>query len=286
MKDLLKLIACWMAFGASLVASGIVGTILHLRFAAPATNASALEQILTQWAAGFVIVVGLYPLARGLAAPVAVRALALGGFYFAALGVNGVIEAKYFTHMLDHGIAAAEVFYVVGAILLGGTLGWMFGQGGQSMGLSRHGWSGWAGRGIAAWLGWPVTYLLFGMCVAPFVVPYYNAGVAGLQIPRMGIILELQLLRSVIFLAASLPFIALWRRSRLSLWLALGLAHAAVVGLYGLVSATFLPPVLRVAHGLEITADSFAYAGLLVLLFAARRESESVSLGAQQLAAH
>jgi hypothetical protein len=47
------------------------------------------------------------------------------------------------------------------------------------------------------------------------------------------------------------------------------MAHAFTVGFYGLVGATFLPMVLRVAHSAEIAGDSFAYAGLLVLLFAA-----------------
>jgi hypothetical protein len=136
-----------------------------------------------------------------------------------------------------------------------------------------------------AWLGWPVTYFVFGACVVPFVLPYYTSGALGLQLPPVGTVFEVQLLRSVIFLAASLPFIALWKGSRLGLWLALGSAHAVVVGLYGIISATFLPMIMRVAHGLEITADSFAYAGLLVLLFAARKESASVPAGAQ-LAAH
>lgn len=284
MKDLLKLIVCWVAFGVAMVGSGVVGGALHVRFAVPDTNTPASVLFLTQLVAGAVLVAGLYPLARGLAASTAVRVLMLGSFYFAALGVNGVIETKYFTHMLDHGIAGAEVFYVVGAILLGGSLGLQFGSKGESMGLARHDWTGWAGRGIAAWLSWPAVYLFFGMCVAPIVVPYYNAGVLGLQIPPMGTIFALQLVRSVIFLAASLPFIALWRGSRLGLWLSLGLAHTAVVGLYGLVAANFLPTVLRMAHGLEITADSFAYAGLLVLLFAPR---VSTSVPARiQVAAH
>ena len=101
------------------------------------------------------------------------------------------------------------------------------------------------------------------------MVPYYNAGIAGLRIPALSTILVVQLVRSVIFLAASLPFIALWKGSRRGLWLALGMAHAFTVGFYGLVGATFLPMVLRVAHSVEIAGDSFAYAGLLVLLFAA-----------------
>jgi hypothetical protein len=126
----------------------------------------------------------------------------------------------------------------------------------------------WLTRSAAAWLAWPLIYLIFGMCIAPIVTPYYAAGVAGLRIPAMSVVVETQLIRSVFFLASSLPFVALWNGSRRSLWLTLGLAHAVVVGYYGLASATFLPWILRIVHSAEITADSFAYAGLLVLLFA------------------
>jgi hypothetical protein len=80
-------------------------------------------------------------------------------------------------------------------------------------------------------------------------------------------IIELQMIRSVVFLACSLPLIALWKGTRRHLWIALGLAHAVVVGLYGLTSTTFLPRILRVTHGVEILADSFVYTGVLVSLF-------------------
>ena len=285
MKDLLKLVVCWVASVAALAGSGVVGAALHLHFAVPETNTPASSLFLIQLAANVVLVAGLYPLARGLAASAPARALMMGSFYFAVLGINGVIEAKYFTHLFDHGVAGAEVFYVLGAILIGGALGLQFGTKGSPTELARHNWTGWVGRGIAAWLIWPAVYLFFGMCVAPIVVPYYNAGVVGLQIPPMGTIFAVQLVRSLIFLAASVPFIVRWRGSRVSLWLALGLAHATVVGLYGLVAANFLPGVLRVAHAVEITSDGFAYAGLLVVLFGSPRTIARVAIQ-ERAAAH
>ena len=221
-----------------------------------------------QLVAGLVLVVGLVPLARGLGASAPLRAGAVGSFILLALGVNGMIEAKMFTHFLDSGIASASVLYVALAALLGAAFGWSFGAPPPAAGLPHRTWLAWIPRVAAAWLAWPVIYFFFGMCVSPIVVPYYNAGIAGLRIPALSTILVVQLVRSVIFLAASLPFIALWKGSRRGLWLALGLAHAFTVGLYGLVGATFLPMVLRVTHSVEIAGDSFAYAGLLVLLFA------------------
>jgi hypothetical protein len=90
-----------------------------------------------------------------------------------------------------------------------------------------------------------------------------------LRIPTLGAVVTTQLIRSLPFLITSLFFVALWKGSRRGLWLALGLAHAFTIGLYGIVGATFLPVVLRITHSIEMTCDAFAYTGLLVLLFTA-----------------
>jgi hypothetical protein len=203
------------------------------------------------------------------AASPAVRSIALGEFLYVALGINTVIEGKFFTHFFDGKLPAVTINFLLQGILVGAALGLLFGKPSLSASLPHHSPVAWAGRGLAAWLSWPLVYLIFGMCVAPIVLPYYNAGIVGLKLPHLDTVLEVQLLRSVIFLVASLPFIALWKGSRRSLWFALGLTHAVVVGIYGMVGATFFPIAMRVAHSLEMTCDGFAYAGLLVLLFAA-----------------
>ncbi|MGA2569574.1 MAG: hypothetical protein ABSF23_03575 [Terracidiphilus sp.] len=269
MKDLLKLIGCWLAFLAAMFLSGVVTTILHFHPAVLPSGVSVQALFLTQLAAGVVLVAGLWPLARSLAAPPALRTAAFVAFLFFAFGVNGMIEAKKFTSFLDAGIGSAAVFYVCVAAFVGTAVGLLFGSAGQPSGLPRRNWVAWTWRVAAAWLGWPVIYFVFGMCVGPIVVPYYNAGVAGLRIPSMSVVIAIQLIRSPIFLLFTLPFVALWKGSRRGLWLALGIAHAFTIGLYGLVGAIFLPMVLRVAHTVEMTCDAFAYAGLLVLLFAA-----------------
>jgi hypothetical protein len=122
-------------------------------------------------------------------------------------------------------------------------------------------------------LAFPLVYFVFGMMIAPIVVPHYNAGIAGLRIPPIDVVFRTQLLRSLLFLLSALPIIRLWRRSRAQLILALGLAFTATVGLYGLLQASWLPMVLRITHSLEITADSFAYAAVLTLLFVRKQQS-------------
>ncbi len=269
MRTILRIAICWVAFVAALLLTGVVGGILHLPAVPMPGNASAQTLLLMQLVAGLVLVVGIFPLASGLAASAPLRAVAVGSFILLALGANGMIEAKVFTHFLDNGIASASVFYGLLAVLLGVAFGWSFGSPSPAVGLPHRSWLAWVPRVAAVWVAWPFIYFFFGACVSPIVVPYYNAGIAGLRIPALSTILTVQLVRSVIFLAASLPFIALWKGSRRGLWLTLGLAHAFTVGFYGLVGATFLPMILRITHSVEIAGDSFAYAGLLVLLFAA-----------------
>jgi hypothetical protein len=285
-KDLLKLLGCWAAFAASLVCSGILIGALHLHTNHPTNMDTGPMHIFTVFAAGGLLVLGLWPLARGLAGPSAARVTVVGVFLLLALGVNTILDGLIYTTMFDGAVFGSMLMYGSQALLVGCALGLCFGKGGRPDGFPTRSWIAWTGRGLIAWLAWPVIYLFFGMCIAPIAVPYYqNGSILWLHIPPMGTIVSIQLVRSVIFLGASLPLTALWRGSRLRLWLALGLAHAVSVGIYGLAAATFLPGVLRITHSVEISCDSFAYAGLLVLLFSAPAAAKAAAAVAHHDAA-
>jgi hypothetical protein len=85
---------------------------------------------------------------------------------------------------------------------------------------------------------------------------------------------QAQLLRSPLFLLSTLPAVLLWTGSRRRLFISVGIAHALLVGIFGLIQAYWFPTVLRVAHSIEITADSFAYAAVLLLLFTHKNRAE------------
>jgi len=212
-----------------------------------------------------VLVVGVVPIASGLGGRFATRWLALGLMLYVATGVNTVIELIIFG--TQGGQRYLLVFYFLCFVATAAALAWQYDLQQSAPSLPRLGTGQWLWRVAVAWLSFPVIYFLFGLCVAPFVIPIYQAGVAGLHIPPLDVIMRTQLLRSFLFLASSLPVILLWTGSRRHLILALGWAHTAMVGLYGLSQASFMPPVLRVLHSLEIAADSFVYAFILVWLF-------------------
>ncbi len=58
----------------------------------------------------------------------------------------------------------------------------------------------WAWRFGAAWLSFPLIYLIFGSLVGPIVVPYYQS-LDFLTLPPMGLIIQVQLIRSLFILA-------------------------------------------------------------------------------------
>lgn len=276
MKSFLKLLAGWVAVGGSFFVGGTLAHLLHLRMNVPEDHSALAVRILAFTGGSALLVLGMWPLARGLAAPMRARAAVLSIFLFLALGANTIFDGAIYTAAFDGALASSLLMYLVLALLLGLVLGGGFGGSDHATGLARHSVLALGGRAVFAFLAWPLIYFFFGACIAPIVMPYYeNGAVPGLHIPPLQGILAVQFVRSLLFLASSLPLIVLWKGTRRSLWFALGLAHSVAVGLFGLAMANFLPAVLRITHSGEIVCDSFAYAGLLVLLFAApgaRRE--------------
>lgn len=272
----------------------VVGTILAGMFAAAVhisiphltppgiSEAEALRGFLI---ASALMGLALTPLAYGIRGGRIARWLALAFLPFICLAVNAVIEILIFTTMLSRPSAPSFVAsFILPTLLFGAGLAFLaksepgapsFSQQAKAL-FSTHSAGAWAWRLLLAILAFPLIYFTFGAMVAPLVVPAYRAGIAGLVLPPLSTIMPIQLVRSTFFLLASLPFLIMWKGKRGSLIFALGLAHCYLVGLFGLLQASFLPQVLRIAHSLEIAADSFVYAAVLVFLLIPRLSENSV----------
>src|SRR5882672_3110722 len=194
-----------------------------------------------------VLVVGLVPIASGLGGRFVTRWLALCLMLFVATGVNTVIELIIFG--TEGGHRYLLVFYFLCFVATAAALAWQYSSHQSAPQLPHLGTGQWLWRVAVAWL----------------------------RVPPLDVIMRTQLLRSFLFLASSLPVILLWTGSRRRLILVLGWAHTAMVGLYGLSQASFMPPALRVLHSFEIAADSFVYALVLVWLFFPRERVGAVS---------
>jgi len=254
---------------------GMLAIGLHLTPPAALPGTSRAADMKSLIVTAIILACGLAPLASGLAGTIALRWAALGTLIYVACGVNTVIELSIFARSFQGSYSFLLAMYFVPAVLAAAALACWPGASQQRPVSQGFGVAGWFWRLSAAWLAFPVIYFLFGMMVGPIVIKYYTSGFAGLTIPPMSVIIRTQLLRSALFLGVSLPVVLLWSKSRRGLFVLLGIAHASLVGLMGLVAAYWMPMTMRVAHSLEITADSFVYAAVLTLLFFRKKEEAS-----------
>jgi hypothetical protein len=231
----------------------------------------------------------LVPLALRTAGSRLIRGLALFLLAFISLGPTAVIEMKMFTTFLAHGGALTVVASTfLPTLLCGLGLSYLLklepaepSPNGKIRSLfAAHSPASWAGRFVLAFVGFVAVFFLFGMMVAPFVVPVYRAGGFGPTLPPISPFLPFEFVRSALFLVACFPILLLWKASRGWLIFSLGLALWVLNGLFGLLQSLGFPPVLRIAHSLEIGADSFVYAAVLVFLLVPRPRQNSVPMQA------
>jgi hypothetical protein len=208
-------------------------------------------------------------LARAIHGSQSVRWLVLAAFAYVTFGLNNQIEAAIFTTF--GGTTTMLLFYILPCAFSAAAAVTLFRPGPSESSLetaiSGRPVSKWWWRVVIAWLAFPAIYIFFGMLAAPFVVPVYQAQDFGLTLPEMGTIIPVALGRSALYLAVIIPLLVSWSRSRRSLFWTLSIAFFAMMGLIGLLTATFFPPVLRITHSIEILGDAVIYAWLLVSLF-------------------
>jgi len=218
-------------------------------------------------------------LATGIRASQIGRWLAVAAFSYVIFGLNNQIEAAAFTSF--GGTATMLVFFVTPCLLGAATAAWLIRPAtlpeARQASVCAGPPSTWWWRVVLAWLAFPVIYIFFGMLVAPVVVPFYQDPSFGLKLPGWGTLMPVVLLRSALALAVTLPILLLWSRSRRSLMVALAVAFFAMMGLIGLATTTFFPPVMRIVHSLEILGDSMVYAWVLVALFIPKAKAASAT---------
>jgi hypothetical protein len=276
MRAIGKIALCVAAYFFGIIVTGAIAGALHLPSPGLPAGTTPQGQLLGTLIGTTLLVVGLVPLTMRLGSSVFRRLATLGLMIYMAVAINTLIEAVRFTNYVKIGLLPMCLHLVLPCLFLSGALAYCFHSDEPIIGLPAYSPWQWAWRITLAWLAFPVVYFIFGMCVAPFVMYAYRAGIAGLTIPPMAVIIRTQLLRSALFLVSSVPILALWTGSRRSLFLAFGFAEAMMVGIHGLAQAYWLPTVLRLAHSIEITFDSFAYIGVLALLFTVRKQSEPI----------
>jgi hypothetical protein len=245
------------------------------------------QQVAWGLVSALIISTGIAPLARHVQGRFVARWFVLAAFLYLLNTANTAIELTVFSRFGGQAYTAA--LGVLPALICAGVLTAIRPVDGTPLELAV----GQSGAGLAArlavcWLAFPVVYFVFGALISPFVIEAYSQEGGMIVIPPVSTIIAVQAIRSTLFLLPTFAVIERWTGTRLGLWLALGWAHWALVGLWGLVvPVEFMSPQLRLIHAMEIGVDSFAYTGILITLLVGRtsdHESESGTTGEPRIA--
>jgi hypothetical protein len=275
----LKLIGSWLwrlaAAGAGhaggLMLGGAVAVALGLEPPRALPSADPATGALLLLPGGMALALGLAVMASGIARPRWQRWAILGAFAFVVNGVGTALELSEFSTL--GGGPFSTLANLPASFLCALIVVMLFppqlapGASGAVRAFFSRAPGRLAGSLLLAFLAFPFFYFLFGMMIAPIVLPYYER-IDFIVVPPLSTILLLLCIRSVLFLLVSMPVVVCWGLSRGRLAFALAIGHFTAVGLSGLVQATFFPVAVRWAHGVEILATAVCYGlALAWLLF-------------------
>ena len=270
---IVKLLICGFMYYVGVVVGGMAASLLQLPPPSMPPGADSPTVMAYLLLGSPVLALALALLARGMTGAFVTRALILTFLMWIANTLNTQLEAAIFTtNASDFGFSLVSFF--VASLLCGGAVAWLFPPAAPGGGFAAA-WQkffaqrsvvGWAWRLPLAAVAFMPIYFFFGLLVVPFIIEYYTQNMYGLQSPPLERLLLVLFVRSVLFLLACLPVLAVWQGTRRHLTLALGLALFVLVGFLGLFSAHWLPLSVRVPHSIEILADEFVYAWALTAL--------------------
>ena len=269
LRVLLKVLAVGLVFFIGEMVGGMAAGAIGL--VTPEMPAGAdpgtIMLLLLACSAGIAATLGY--LAAHLAGPYVLRWLALAASGWAIYSLNTYLDAVIYTTYTS--ASPYKLVMDAVALILAGALAARIFSPRSDLAVQpapQLTLSGWAWRLALAWAAFPIIYLGFGKIVEPLVIDMYREQMLGMTAPGWGQIISMQMLRSAAFLTVLLGLLALWNRPRRSAWLPLGISTFLLLwGFYG-IQAYWLPVGFRLAHTLEILADSLVYAFLLSVLFA------------------
>jgi hypothetical protein len=268
-----KLPVSGLAYVLGTIVGSMVATMIGLQTPPFPEGTDPQTLMLWQLATSPLLALGLAMLSLGLRGGYLARWLILSLFAWVTYSVNTLLEAAIFT---TFGAASpfTAVIQLVGSFACGAVVAGLFrpeqAEHGSATSVelffARRSAVEWSWRLPLAAVAFMPIYLFFGRLVVPFTYEYYRQELAGLSAPGWGEILPVLFIRSVLFLAASLPVFLAWGKSRRDLVLSLAFALFVLVGAVGLIGGYWMPVSMRFLHGLEILADSLVYSWILAIL--------------------
>lgn len=267
-----------LAFYAGTIVGSMVARLLGLSLPPLPSGVNTDQLLLLSFLASIILAGALGFVSLHLSGGFLSRWLALFFLSWIAYGVNTFLEAAIFTTMTGPAVVVLYLFSslfcaaVIAAFLHPQEQGENFIARTKSFFAGRTPFE-WTWRLLLSFLAFPFAYILFGLMVQPFTYEFYAQQKLGLIAPGWGQILPVLAVRSSLFLLVILPVLITWTGSRPRLFVTLGSVLFLLVGGLSLLQAIWYPPIIRIAHGLEILADSFAHTALVVYLLVQEQRS-------------
>jgi hypothetical protein len=124
---------------------------------------------------------------------------------------------------------------------------------------------GYVWRFILCDVSYVILYCIAGAIILPYVQDFYSDLA---QTPALGKILIMQLLRGLIYVIVVLPVIRMINAKRLEIALLVGLQLSVLGGIAPLLPPNpYMPPEIRLVHGIEIGISNFIYGAIIGFLF-------------------
>jgi len=231
---------------------------------------------------------GIALLANGIAGTPLKRGSILLVFFYVSFVINNQIEAAVYSTTAE--VPTMLLFFILPCLMASAAAALLTRSADQRHPLTTvfadRPITKWWWRVVLAWLAFPVIYYFFGALIYPLVADAYTSPDFGLRLPGPLVVIAAVSLRSLLFLAASIPILVNWKGSRRGLVLSLATALAAMVGVAGMFESTWMPLHMKLVHSVEIIADSLLHAWVLVALLVLGRREEPDEMAAVAVDEH
>jgi hypothetical protein len=127
---------------------------------------------------------------------------------------------------------------------------------------------GYVWRFVVCDISYVILYCIAGAIILPYVQDFYS-NIA--QMPAVDKVLIMQVFRGLIYVIVTLPVIRMIKTKRWEAALMIGLQLSILGGIAPLLPPNpYMPPEIRLVHGIEIGISNFIYGAIIGLLFASK----------------
>lgn len=280
-----KLLFCGFVYFIGLIVGGIITSGLHLPQPPLPEGVNQSSATIALLMVSPILAFALSLIAQGITGGWVTRTLILSCLTYVTYTLNTVLDASLYVTAYASTSAFTTISAIVPSLFCGCAVALLFPpkEKPQSFVTAWKTFFGqrkpgqWLWRLLFAGVAFMPIYIFFGLLVNPITGEYYRPDMFGLKAVGWDEILPVLFVRSLLFFLACLPVFVTWQKFERSLLLNLGTSLFILVGFLYMLMGYWLPLIVRIPHSVEILADSFVYAGVLIWLLTKRSSFSRLS---------